>query len=204
MGRIFDPQNPFFRRLGSLVDLMGLSLLWLVCSLPAVTAGAASSAMYIAVLRCVLPGESGAFRTYFAALRDNLKSGVAAMLAVLAAAAPAAYLMLHFYAWYKDGYMGGLLLETALGVALLLPAGALCVMFPLAARFSFTLGRLISVSFRIALGHFPVCLLLTALAALSVWLSVAFWAPVLILPALWSLAAARLLEPVFLSYSNGP
>ena len=197
MGRILDPQNRFFRALGTLVDLMGLSLLWLVCSLPVVTLGAASAALYHAVLRCVLPRENGAFTDFFRALRENLLPGLRATLAVLAAAVPAYLLMRLFALWYGQGYAGGLLLETALGVALLLPAGMTCLLFPLTARFTFSLRALLRTALGLTLRHFFRALLLTGLAALSVWLCLLFWAPVLILPALWSLCAARVLEPIF-------
>ena len=37
---IFNPQNRFWQTLDHFADLLILSLLWLVCSLPLVTAGA--------------------------------------------------------------------------------------------------------------------------------------------------------------------
>ena len=38
---IFDPENGFFRTLSRMVDVVGLSLLWVVLSLPLVTFGPA-------------------------------------------------------------------------------------------------------------------------------------------------------------------
>ena len=54
---IFNPQNRFWQTLDHFADLLILSLLWLVCSLPLITAGAASAALYDAVARCVRGGE---------------------------------------------------------------------------------------------------------------------------------------------------
>ena len=54
---IFNPQNRFWQTLDHFADLLILSLLWLVCSLPLVTAGAACAALYDAVARCVRGAE---------------------------------------------------------------------------------------------------------------------------------------------------
>lgn len=204
MGRIFDPQNKFFRALGSLVDLMGLSLMWLICCLPAVTAGSACAALYHAVLRCVRPGENGAFADFWRTFRAELRSGIPVTLAFIAGAVPLVFLFITFSAWYSEGYMGGLLLGAALGVLCLLPAGMLCIIFPLTARFFFTFRSLFSAALGLTLRHFFRVLLLTAAAAAGAALCIMFWAPVLILPALWAWGATFILEPIFTAYSSEP
>ena len=45
-GNLFNPQNSFWQTIDRLSDLLILSLLWLICSLPLVTVGAASTALY--------------------------------------------------------------------------------------------------------------------------------------------------------------
>ena len=44
--RAFDPENAVWRPLGFLGDIVTLSLLWALCSLPVVTIGSASCALY--------------------------------------------------------------------------------------------------------------------------------------------------------------
>ena len=44
MGKFFDPQNKFFTLVGFIGDHFLLGLLWLFCSLPVITGGAASAA----------------------------------------------------------------------------------------------------------------------------------------------------------------
>ena len=51
---IFDPENGFFRTLSRMVDVVGLSLLWVALSLPLVTFGPACAALYHTVTHCVL------------------------------------------------------------------------------------------------------------------------------------------------------
>ena len=43
---LFDSESPLSRLLGRLLDIVVLSVLWLVCSLPIVTIGPASAALY--------------------------------------------------------------------------------------------------------------------------------------------------------------
>ena len=42
MGQIFNMDNKFFQFLNKAVDCVGLSVLWLLCCVPVVTAGALS------------------------------------------------------------------------------------------------------------------------------------------------------------------
>ncbi len=51
LGRIFHPENRFFQITARLVDLVLLSLLWLAASLPLVTLGPASAALYDTVVK---------------------------------------------------------------------------------------------------------------------------------------------------------
>ena len=58
---IFNPENSIWRVTGKLVDLMLLSVFWLACSLPVVTLGPASAALYHTVVQCIRgnPGTAG-------------------------------------------------------------------------------------------------------------------------------------------------
>ena len=53
MRRLFDINNPLMRFLIALFDLLALSVLWVVFSLPIVTLGAASTALYSAAFHHV-------------------------------------------------------------------------------------------------------------------------------------------------------
>ena len=61
---IFNPENLFFRMLARGVDLIGLSLLWVLLCIPIVTAGSATAAMYYTVVKVFRHGRDDAFTTY--------------------------------------------------------------------------------------------------------------------------------------------
>ena len=77
--------NPFFRLMGAIGDLVVLNILWLLCCLPVVTAGASTLALF-AIVHKIAAGED--YRTasgFFNAFRRDFKQATALWLVVLAA-----------------------------------------------------------------------------------------------------------------------
>ena len=72
MGSLFNPQNAFWSVFGKIADVLALSLLWVICSLPVVTMGAATAALYDASVKCVRRGESGTLARFFRTFRREL------------------------------------------------------------------------------------------------------------------------------------
>lgn len=83
MRRLFDLESPVMGCLFKVFDAIVLGLLWVLCSLPVVTMGAASAALYIATRRCLVRGESYLLRTFFRAFRDNWKQATLVWLLAL-------------------------------------------------------------------------------------------------------------------------
>lgn len=83
--RLFDPNNDFFSFLGDLVDVVGLSILWLFCCLPVVTIGPACTALYHTVFRGLRQRQKGRYLRFLECFRENLKQGVVVTLVCLPA-----------------------------------------------------------------------------------------------------------------------
>ena len=85
---------------GKIADLVCLSVLWLLCSLPIFTMGAATAAMYNAVYKSMRQGLGGIWSNYWEGFRANFKQAtlvwliLMAMYAVLGASAYSAYQLL--------------------------------------------------------------------------------------------------------------
>ena len=168
MGRnsIFDPENGFFRTLALGVDVVGLSLLWVLLSLPLVTMGPATAALYHTAVRCVAHTGDSTYRTFFRSFVQNLRVGVPAgvlALAALLAMSWGCQVMVS-----AANALGGaaMALAAAYLVILVLPLGAVCWMFPLLSRFHMGVGHLLLTSLQVAVRHLPstVLLVLTVLA----------------------------------------
>ena len=187
----------FWRWMAKLADVLVLSLLWLLCSVPIVTVGAATAALYDAAARCVRGGENGPWGRFLRTFRAELSTAIPA---ALACGLP---LLLFFwiFRWLRLAAQAGVpgmeVLSAAYLVVLILPVGTFCWMFPLLSRFTFRPLGLLWTAFPLALAHLPstvmVVLLTVAVVAVSLWLVVPiFFAPCLLI-LLWSL----FMEPVF-------
>ena len=80
-------QNDTFltRMLSRLADMVVLSVLWFVCSIPVFTLGAATTALYSVTLEMALGGRPGLLSSFFPAFKRNFFRATAVFLVLLAA-----------------------------------------------------------------------------------------------------------------------
>ena len=201
MGEFFNPEKGIWVWLSTLVDIFGLSILWITLCLPLVTAGPATAALYYTVVKCVRGRESGAFGHYFRSLRQNFKTGFLAGLIALAAAA--VLLGGHFIVrWYGTRLGGGLyILYVAQYFALIFPAGMLCWLFPLLGRFEYTVGGLFRAAFQMTAAHLPSTVVVVLLTAQTAVFCIQRWWPVLFMPVTAVLLASLFFERIFQKHS---
>ncbi len=129
-GRIFNPENAFFRTADKLADLVMLSLMWALCSIPLVTLGPATAALYDAAVKILRRGEAGnIYQRFFHSFRLNFKVGALTSLAVLAAAVLLYGLGNFLYRLALTG-KAGVVLYYAYLLLLLLPIGMISYLFP--------------------------------------------------------------------------
>ena len=73
MGGFFNYDNPVWRFVGRIWDLFILNLLWVICSIPIVTFGASTTAMYYCTLKIAKDRDSGGmFTMFFHSFKDNI------------------------------------------------------------------------------------------------------------------------------------
>ena len=70
---MFRPEGWFSDAIDRVTAAFLLGLLWLVCCLPVVTAGAATCACYNTARKCILKNESPFFATFFRTFRANFR-----------------------------------------------------------------------------------------------------------------------------------
>lgn len=201
----FNPENSFFRFTGRVLDVVILSALWLVCSLPVVTLGPATSALYYSCVKCLRFREPHPYRNFWDAFRSNLRTGIPATLAFLALGLllDAGYLFLVIAS--QSGEPVWNLLRVVYCVLLLLPIAAASCAFPLLSRFTFTAGALLSAALRLTLRHLPVMLAAAVINMALVFVTLKGWyfGVMLLTPALGALLNSLLLEPVLRKYTPG-
>lgn len=82
-----DVEGKFFRSLQNLVDAFLLGLLWIICCIPIVTIGAASTALYYTVHKSLRQNRGYTFKCFFASFKNNFKQSTISWLVVLAVSA---------------------------------------------------------------------------------------------------------------------
>ncbi len=145
---LFNYDNPVWRFIGKLGDLILLNILWVICCIPIFTAGAATTAVYYVTLKLVRDDDDSTIRSFFRSFTQNFKQATAIWILILLAGALVAF-DLRFL-------LGG---ATAAGVAMALPSAVKTVLtavfggmtilllfiityvFPLQARFYNTVKR---------------------------------------------------------------
>ena len=186
------------RALTWIIDIIFSGVLWCLFSLPVVTAGAASCALYYAAVKCIRRERGRLWPVFWKGFRDNFGCGTKMWLLYLAAFAVAAANILAAGQWSGEGFSP----LTALGGVILLPAVlTLPWMFAYLSRFENTLrGSLKFVGF-LTVRHLGRSLLLAAelLGALAIAWLIPQLAP--LLPGAIALLMSFTIEPAFRPYT---
>ena len=78
-----DPYSGFMGTFSKVVDTLILSILWLICSIPVITIGAASSSFYQAYHKAIRQDRGYACKTFFSAFKENFKQATGIWLIIL-------------------------------------------------------------------------------------------------------------------------
>ena len=196
MNRLFGMDSPLMVALMKIGDLLCLSVLWLVFSLPIFTIGASSTALYAAVFYCLRRNEAGVWKHFWKAFRENFKRSTLAWLIELAVLAVFSLDVAVFRAIrLSGGAMGKLYWAALLLAAVALTWTAYVAAY--AARVNGTVGDILRYGLVLLRLH-PIRALgvmLPILAGLALCLLVPF--TVLFAPAAVYLACSYSLEQVF-------
>ena len=75
MNQLFNPDSPVLGFINKIVYCVYLNILWLVCSLPIVTIGASTTALFYVTLKMAKNEEGNITRAFFHSFKDNFKQG---------------------------------------------------------------------------------------------------------------------------------
>ncbi len=166
MNRLFNLDSPVMQFLTRLADLVILNVLWLVFSLPVITIGASTTALYRAILTLMDGGGTSTVLLFWQAFRREFKTATLLFLILLLP-----FLTVLLDLWLLLG--GVVELPTILFGVCLLPAllffMAASYVFPLTAQFENTIKGTLKNAILLCLANLPtsfVVLILNLLPAL--------------------------------------
>lgn len=152
--------------LNDLADIMIVNLLWVITSIPFITLGASTTAMYCAMRS---PGEnryaSSIFLLYFSAFARNFKKATGIFLLLLI---PGALVAVNAVVLF-----GGFLAESMVGyfvcsLSLVLFFSLWIYVFPLTATFDNGILKTVANALTLSVAHFPTTVLVMALSLIPV------------------------------------
>lgn len=198
---VFDPNRLLWRGISAGMDLVYASVLWLVCSIPVVTIGAANTALYDTVAHCIRRGEDGLLGRFFGTFRAEFKTATLSWLMWLAGLALCALLAVYLLT-NGDGARG-FIFRINLIVVLVVVVGALVWVFPVLSRYTMGFGGLNLAAVKLVFSHLPATVAMGALLALSALVCYAWIYPVLLLPGLVTLLNSYYVENTFQKLMGG-
>ena len=74
--------NVVMRALSKICDMVFLNVLWVICSIPIVTIGPSTTALYTVMLKIVRNEEGYIFRGFFKAFKENFKQSTVIWLII--------------------------------------------------------------------------------------------------------------------------
>ncbi len=147
MNNFFGLDSKFYKYGSILADILIITLLWTITSLPIITVGASTTAMYYVITR-QLSNREGYIRTdFFKSFKANFfqATGVTILFIVI-------FAVLFFNIYILPGDS---VLFPIQFVLLAVAVAVLAFVFPVLSRFEFKFFELLRTSFFLAVRHFP-------------------------------------------------
>lgn len=201
MREIFSMNSPFSRFMNFLWDLICISILWFVCSIPIITMGAAFTAAYYAAAKSIRHKTGHVYVEFFSAFRKNFKQST---IATLICGVVLLLLVLDCTYFYGSDTSGSLLFLYLFYLMILTATAIMCYFYPLLSRFSMTGFQLFRMAAILTFRHLlTTILLLLLLIAAMIAIYLMPWG-ILVFPGVAAYAATFLMEPILRKYAPVP
>lgn len=196
MSNDYGADNRFMSRFSKIIDTLVLGILWLLCSIPVFTVGAASSAAYYAYHKAIRQDQSYMGKEFFAAFRSNFKRATGIWLILLTFELLSVVTCYLLWSICESIPMAGVMLT--MGAVIVCVVAVWCIyVFAYQARFENTMGNVLKNSLMLTVLNLPwsVLLLLIMMAAVAViWRLPPLYAPVV---AIYLWLNNKILERIF-------
>lgn len=189
--RIFDADSGFSRFMSLLFDIFYVGVLWLVCSLPLITAGASATAAYYAMAKCVRYKTGYIGREFWHSFKANFRQIVP--LTVLFWILVAVLSIDLFYIWNDENEFNNTLFLTLLFILFVL-TGMTAYLCPILSRFEKKNIQLIKTAIYVFFRYLPITIAIQIVSVIAfVGIFLMPWA-VLFIPGLYLFALSYPME----------
>ena len=170
---LFNYDNPVWRFIGKLWDVLVVNILWIICSIPVVTAGASTTAMYYVTLKLARDEDGYTIRSYFKSFKENFKQATAIWLIFLLTGMLLAFDVYYFIKMAAPSSLRTIMISVFVAMIFIWSA-MFTYVFPLQARFYNPVKRTIFNSFFMSIRHMFHTIGMLAVDAAILFLSVTY------------------------------
>lgn len=198
---IFNVDGEIMKALGKVTDIICLSMLFFICSIPIFTIGTAATALYYTVNKVIRNDRGYIFKDYVAAFKNNFKQTTPVWLLVMLLAGVLGMDIYLMYQWGQNGSKLGALVVIFLIMAAFLMAWAF-YLFAYMARFENTRKQSMKNAALIALANLGWTVLLIVIGVAAAFFMYVFPVSIFFVPGLFTLLESFVLEKVFWKYMS--
>ena len=170
---LFNYDNPVWRFIGKLWDVLVVNILWIICSIPVVTAGASTTAMYYVTLKLARDEDGYTIRSFFKSFKENFKQATAIWLIFLLTGMLLAFDVYYFIKMAAPSSLRTIMISVCVAMIFIWSA-MFTYVFPLQARFYNPVKRTIFNSFFMSIRHMFHTIGMLAVDAAILFLSVTY------------------------------
>lgn len=202
---VFSYDGVIGRAINRIFDCVCLSFLWIVFSIPVITMGAASTALYYTVNKVFREEEGGLLKSFWRSFKSNFLQTFPVWLVFLVVYIVFLMNGYYGYAFFANDVMpGGILIVLIVVAAILLTWSG--YIFPYIARFENTTRETLKNCAYLMVRHLPWSLALLAILLGSMVLFFLVPFGLAFAPAVWGWTSNLVLERIFAKYipSNEP
>lgn len=201
MGRLFSYDSPLIQSINKIVDCAILSILWLIFSIPVITFGASTSALYYVVNKVIRHNRSHVWKEFWGAFKTNFKQSTIVWLMLLVIVYVLGIDCIFLYNMIKAGTVAGWILAPFAVTALFVVMWGIYV-FAYIARFTNSLKVILKNSTFFVMRHLLRSVLLAVIFAASVVIFMFLPIVIVILPTLSMFLITVIVESIFEKYMS--
>lgn len=197
MGSFFNVDNVVFSTINKIVDMVLLSIIFIVVCLPIITIGPAITALYYVIVKVIRRERSYVFREFFKSFKRNFKQSFIINLIFILM-----YFILYIDLQYANAIAGmpGVVLKGIFFAILFLTAAINIYIYPVLSRFEVSIKQLFKNSFFMSIRHLPFTILMFIIVGLFLFVSWLLPIVAIITPALGTLIFSLIMEKVLKKY----
>lgn len=164
--KLFDPDSPIMSFLARVADLVILNVLWLLCCLPVVTAGASTTAMYHVARHLQEESTSSVTRDFFRSFKSDFRQATPVYLLLLI---PTAAVVMN--AWILSAQSSDVVpvyVRAIWMVSALMLTFVVSFVYPVMAYFDDTVWKTLRTAAVLAVAKLPRTVLISAINLLPI------------------------------------